>query len=382
MIAGQNKHNQPDPGRIESSMTTKKATPKKATKKRTRHLPPDPERKNASRARWAGSAVEAFMRETGTDKEDALKDLLGDLMHWADRNKTDFDAELLNGRRYYADETAPTGKECWDGKRGAAILGKNQAEIVDEVNTDEWTPRQLIECLAAGNTEIDQLETIAKKMLAKPEPSAPAILDSRETAIILHGLRMVQETASGLSVCRAAMCEHFEDVDEMTNEEIDDLCARISFTDIAAPQAEQPAAPAPDELAYIKAAQEAVSGGVHFGNEELEVDDAPDMKGNYPKVSIGEDGAFVSAWIWITKEDAGICRECGEPDTSGGDGFDGLCPSCADKTQCSADDCDTVVNPEDPYYATPCGTYCSEHMRAHVKDCEICRNEFPELESK
>jgi hypothetical protein len=43
---------------------------------------------------------------------------------------------------------------------------------------------------------------------------------------------------------------------------------------------------------------------------------------------------------------------------------------------CSESGCTTMVNPEDPYYATPCGTYCSEHMREHMKSCEICRNEF------
>lgn len=62
------------------------------------------------------------MDTTKTDKEDALKDLLCDLMHWADRNGFSFDAELLRGRAYYADETAPTGKEYWEGTRGDAIL--------------------------------------------------------------------------------------------------------------------------------------------------------------------------------------------------------------------------------------------------------------------
>jgi len=43
---------------------------------------------------------------------------------------------------------------------------------------------------------------------------------------------------------------------------------------------------------------------------------------------------------------------------------------------CSQDGCTTMVNREDPYFATPCGTYCSVHMRAHMKDCDICRAEF------
>jgi hypothetical protein len=44
--------------------------------------------------------------------------------------------------------------------------------------------------------------------------------------------------------------------------------------------------------------------------------------------------------------------------------------------QCSGDSCKTIVTPDDPYYATPCGTYCGECMKEHAKDCEICRKEF------
>lgn len=72
-------------------------------------------------------------------------------------------------------------------------------------------------------------------------------------------------------------------------------------------------------------------------DDELEIDDDA-------VVSEGSDpGAWVHAWIWITNSKAGItdddgdedentCRTCGEPYEEGGDGFDGECPSCADKT--------------------------------------------------
>ena len=43
---------------------------------------------------------------------------------------------------------------------------------------------------------------------------------------------------------------------------------------------------------------------------------------------------------------------------------------------CNCTDCDAIVTADDPYYATPCGTYCSSCMRKHMVDCEICRNEF------
>jgi hypothetical protein len=45
------------------------------------------------------------MKETGTDQEAALGDLLADLMHWTDRNGQDFDAALDRARGHYEAET-------------------------------------------------------------------------------------------------------------------------------------------------------------------------------------------------------------------------------------------------------------------------------------
>ncbi|MBX4911454.1 hypothetical protein HJA82_29510 [Rhizobium bangladeshense] len=75
-------------------------------------------------------------------------------------------------------------------------------------------------------------------------------------------------------------------------------------------------------------------------NDDLEVDDDA-------VVSPGDDpGAWVQAWIWIRNDEAGIseddedvCRTCGAEYEDGGDGFDGECPDCADKT-------DQKLNPE------------------------------------
>ena len=65
-----------------------------------------------------------------------------------------------------------------------------------------------------------------------------------------------------------------------------------------------------------------------YGNEgEVEIDDDA-------IVSLGDDdGAYVEAWVWVNKEEAGICRECGEPNANNGEGFDGLCGNCANKTE-------------------------------------------------
>ncbi len=75
-------------------------------------LPPDPEGMNGDRAKWAAVALATFMAETGTDDEDALGDLLADLMHWSDRNNYDFDDALDRARCHYEAETG--GQEAGD----------------------------------------------------------------------------------------------------------------------------------------------------------------------------------------------------------------------------------------------------------------------------
>ena len=67
----------------------------------TQKPPPDPDEMNDERAEWAGTALAAFIKETGTDLEDALGDLLADLMHWCDRNNYDFGAALDRARGHY-----------------------------------------------------------------------------------------------------------------------------------------------------------------------------------------------------------------------------------------------------------------------------------------
>jgi hypothetical protein len=68
-------------------------------------LPPDPEGMNDDRAKWAGVALAAFRGETAADREDAVGDLLGDLMHWCDRAGFDFELALGRARMHYESET-------------------------------------------------------------------------------------------------------------------------------------------------------------------------------------------------------------------------------------------------------------------------------------
>ena len=66
-------------------------------------LPPDPENMNDKRAAWAQIALNAFGDETGSY---VLRDLLCDLMHWADRSDVDFQRELNVARNlFYRPET-------------------------------------------------------------------------------------------------------------------------------------------------------------------------------------------------------------------------------------------------------------------------------------
>lgn len=95
---------------------------------------PDPEGMNGSRAEWAGAAVRHFMASTGTDWSDAVADLLGDLMHFCDREDDfDFDCQLDRARMHYEAETSGT----------VTIL-------VEALNT-----------IANGNTDPDRMVAIA-----------------------------------------------------------------------------------------------------------------------------------------------------------------------------------------------------------------------------
>lgn len=69
-------------------------------------LPPDPEGMNDKRAAWAGAALATFVQGTGSEEEDALGDLLTDLMHYSDRKSYDFDAALDRAHAHYEAETA------------------------------------------------------------------------------------------------------------------------------------------------------------------------------------------------------------------------------------------------------------------------------------
>lgn len=77
----------------------------------TKPLPPDPEELNNERAQWADNAITTFQMFTRTDIQDAVSDLLADLMHWCDRHGFDFHKELGRAESHYDEETRPIETE-------------------------------------------------------------------------------------------------------------------------------------------------------------------------------------------------------------------------------------------------------------------------------
>lgn len=69
----------------------------------------DPDDMSEKRIGWGGNAVAGIMRDTGTDIEDALSDLLADLMHWSHANGQDFAEELRRAVGQFSAETSEGG---------------------------------------------------------------------------------------------------------------------------------------------------------------------------------------------------------------------------------------------------------------------------------
>jgi hypothetical protein len=57
-----------------------------------------------------------------------------------------------------------------------------------------------------------------------------------ELATILHGLRVIQESKNTPGECVAGGCDHFADVIEITDLQIDNLCERLNFDSTREPK--------------------------------------------------------------------------------------------------------------------------------------------------
>ncbi len=68
-------------------------------------MPPDPDKRNVWRARFANSAIFAFSQASPPAYESSLDRLLCCLMHWSDRNGENFEAELNQAKLRYNRQT-------------------------------------------------------------------------------------------------------------------------------------------------------------------------------------------------------------------------------------------------------------------------------------
>jgi hypothetical protein len=114
-------------------------------------LPPDPDGMNEKRTVWAEQAIATFRDATGTDREDAVTDLLADLMHWCDRNDTEFDRALRLGRMHYETETAmtpeipdrePTLASYVEERENTTLNERSNTAMADEQHDDQQGNRE------------------------------------------------------------------------------------------------------------------------------------------------------------------------------------------------------------------------------------------------
>jgi hypothetical protein len=61
---------------------------------------------NRDRARWAEIALRYYQVETGSEDEDAIADLIGDLMHLARHRRLDPHEQAERGRYHFGEEEA------------------------------------------------------------------------------------------------------------------------------------------------------------------------------------------------------------------------------------------------------------------------------------
>jgi hypothetical protein len=114
-------------------------------------IPPDPEKMNDNRAEWGASCIRHFQCTTGADFDDALSDLLCDLMHWADRNELEFDGQLSRARMHYEAETSPCIEILVDALNEIA-QGKNTKQRMIQIAVDA------LECAPTARAKIDDEE--------------------------------------------------------------------------------------------------------------------------------------------------------------------------------------------------------------------------------
>jgi hypothetical protein len=309
-------------------------------------------------------------------------------------------------------------------------------EIEETMTTKQITVKEFIDLVASGNTEFDRLEEIACQLqqsmptipaelmrhsnvatttlraVINAAPAMPAhALDASELATVLAALRFFQKEFEGCGAkdIYEAFPDHFEPVDgvqpmPLGTDDIDDLCERLNLPP-AAPR--PPLSGALGDFVRMAAAGNTEADDLqclacdllglphpqrpsiipHDPQDDEPEDGAPEgaprlrnhyrcahedrPAQNYPPAEWTED------WSCACNDRCPVCNAEIEPYQS-----DDLAAQDEQPTgpiACSHPGCTKLVNTSAPYFATPCGTYCGQHMRLHVQECEICRDEFPEL---
>ncbi len=106
-------------------------------------------------------------------------------------------------------------------------------------------------------------------------------LDNRELATVLAALRYWQrkERPNAVVAPEASIAWADGTIKALQPDEIDKLCQKLNERD--------------DASGWIAQAREL------YGSDEIEIDDAAAL-------SQGDEGAFVSAWVWVSNEEMGI----------------------------------------------------------------------------
>lgn len=73
----------------------------------------DGEPTNADRAGFVASAIEQYQRVTKTDDEDAVMDMLCDLMHYCDYTDQDFEHKLVSAVGHHVEERHDEALHEW-----------------------------------------------------------------------------------------------------------------------------------------------------------------------------------------------------------------------------------------------------------------------------
>ena len=102
---------------------------------------------NRDRAEWASAALGHFQSITGTDHEDSLSDLLGDLHHWCDRENVNFQNALDTARTHYQAECAEENSNAY------MVMFRTTAGTTEEIFAAD-APEQALELARKAFNEI------------------------------------------------------------------------------------------------------------------------------------------------------------------------------------------------------------------------------------